>query len=386
VLLRTPQAPRAFLASTVARLSYGTVILSMLLTVQRATGSYAVAGACLGAYGVPTILGPLRSRAIDRRGARAVLLPLAAGYSVALIVIAACAGAGVRAAAPYAISAFVAGVLAPPVGPVMRGIWAALSPEPAARQRAYSLDAVVEEVIYASGPVVVGAVIALASPLAALLVTAALALGGCVALATSPLAVAPLTAPAERDFLGPLRVAPLRAVLVVITVAGAGLASVDLAVAARLGNGPAVGYVLAALSVGSAIGGLAWGRREHRRPYRVQLAGMLAVMAAGMVGVAAVSGAWWLALLLGLTGLAIAPVFVVAFVVADALVPPGSRTEATTWVTTAGNVGGAAGAAAFGAVVDHVSARAALLLAAVLIAGVIPVLALARRGSGRQLE
>jgi predicted MFS family arabinose efflux permease len=67
-------------------------------------------------------------------------------------------------------------------------------------------------------------------------------------------------------------------------------------------------------------------------------------------------------------------VFVVAFMAADALVTPGSRTEATTWVTTAGNVGMALGAALFGLVVDHLSPRTALLLAAGLLVAALPFL------------
>jgi hypothetical protein len=58
----------------------------------------------------------------------------------------------------------------------MRGIWASLTPDLAARQRAYSLDAVTEETLFAIGPVLVGTVVARSTPLAALVVTAVLGL------------------------------------------------------------------------------------------------------------------------------------------------------------------------------------------------------------------
>ena len=60
----------------------------------------------------------------------------------------------------------------------MRGIWPSLTPDLAARQRAYSLDAVTEETLFAIGPVLVGTVVARSTPLAALVVTAVLALLG----------------------------------------------------------------------------------------------------------------------------------------------------------------------------------------------------------------
>ena len=58
----------------------------------------------------------------------------------------------------------------------MRGIWPSLTPDLAARQRAYSLDAVTEETLFAIGPVLVGTVVARSTPLAALVVTAVLGL------------------------------------------------------------------------------------------------------------------------------------------------------------------------------------------------------------------
>ncbi len=385
VLLRTPGAPRAFISSTLGRLSYGTVAIALLLTVQRATGSYAVAGTCLGAYGAPSVLGPLRSRAIDRRGVRSVLVPLAAGYAAVLGAVALFAAGGVRATAPYAAAAFVAGLLSPPVGPVMRAIWASLTPEPAARRRAYSLDAVVEELVLAAGPVLVGVVVALAGPVASLVVSGLLALAGSIGLGLSPLAeaqteVAAPAAAGRRHWLGPLLVPQFRVVVLVMLAVGAGFSSIDLAVVARTGNGPAAGYVLAALSAGSAIGGLLWGRGRHEASYRRQSALLLLALVAGLVALAAVGNVAATAVLLAVTGLAVAPLFVLGFVAADDLVPPGSRTEATTWVATAANVGAAIGAALFGVVVQATSARTTLLVGAGVVAAAIPLLLVARSG------
>ena len=372
-VLRTPGAARAFAASTVVRLSYGTVLLSLLLTVQTVTGSFGAAGAALGALGVPAVLLPVKSRAVDRYGRRRVLAPLGIAYASTLGLIAAAAGAGVRQAALYVVLSATAGLLTPPVGPIMRSIWATLAPEPGARQQAYALDSVVEESVFAGAPVLVGVIVAVTQPLVALVVTAVLALVGTLGLATSALAELPLAdKPAgRRGLLGPLASQQLRWVLLVMLVVGVGLSPLELAVAARAtsaGHPAAAGYLLATLSVGSAAGGLLWGRLRHSRPYFRQLLALLTVLATGTAVAGLVPTLPALGAVLALTGLAVAPCFVVAYLAADLLTDPDMRTEATTWVATASNLGGAAGAAAAGYVIDRTSADIALLSAGAALA------------------
>lgn len=63
-----------------------------------------------------------------------------------------------------------------------------------------------------------------------------------------------------------------------------------------------------------------------------------------------------------MSGLAVAPALVVAYILGDALVPESMHTEASTWMPTTHNLDGAAvGAFAAGALVDASSARAAFL-------------------------
>lgn len=144
-VLRIPGVPAAFTAAVLARLSYGSVSLSLLLTVRRATGSFGAAGAALATFSLLSILLPLKSRLIDRYGRRRVLVPLGLGYAAVLCTVAAVAASGGRAAMPYVVLAALAGLLAAPVGPVMRSVWAAVTPDPAVRARAYALDAVTEK-------------------------------------------------------------------------------------------------------------------------------------------------------------------------------------------------------------------------------------------------
>lgn len=384
-LLRYPGVLRAFTAATIGRLSYATSSLSVLLTVQQATRSYAVAGTALGLYALASFTIPLKSRWIDRAGQRRVLPVLASVFAAVCVTIAVVATADVSAPLVYLGLSTAIGLAAPPLGPSMRALWAALTPDPAARQRAYSLDAVTEETLYAVGPVLVGVVVAVSSSGTALLLTGALNLLGAVGIATSSAANRHSDTDGVRSaktLLGPFNQRGFLLLIAAMLGVGLGVGPVEVAVVAiagRAGQPGVAGYLLAAVSVGSAVGGLTWGRIHHRRQTSAQLGTLVAAMAAGGLVAAFAPSLPLLGVALGLTGLVTAPVFVVAYLAADALVPHSGRTEATTWVNTANNTGIALGAAAAGVLVDWVNGPAALIGSASILA-ITAAAVLATRG------
>lgn len=65
-------------------------------------------------------------------------------------------------------------------------------------------------------------------------------------------------------------------------------------------------------------------------------------------------------------------------------VPETGRTEATTWVNTANNIGSAAGAAAAGAVVDQLGASTSLLAGALVLVSAVPVVLVSQRRIDRR--
>lgn len=79
-----------------------------------------------------------------------------------------------------------AGACAPPLGPVMRTAWSALLPDPALRQRAFSLDTVAEELLYVGGPLAAGVFIAVGHPAIGVGVSAGLLLSGTLVMVASP--------------------------------------------------------------------------------------------------------------------------------------------------------------------------------------------------------
>jgi len=359
-VLRRPGVLRAFTAAVVGRLSYGMISLALLLTVQDATGSYAAAGVALGGYALTSFVMPVKSRLIDRLGAAAVLPGLSVGLTLCLLALAGLASVGVAAPATFVALAVGAGLFAPPLGPSMRAIWAGVTPEPEARRRAYSLDGVVEEVLFAVGPLLVAVILLVSSSLAVVVVTAVLNLVGTLALVTSAASRGhgqPHRSPAARSrWTGPLTRPGFAVLLVVLLGVGLGGGPLEVALVARAeaaGRSASIGYLLAALSVGSAVGGLLWGRFVHQHRPREHLAGLVATSAALGAALVPAGNLAIVAGLLFLTGLASSPLLVTAYLTADDLVLEEQQREASTWVSTVGNLGVAFGASAAGVIIDH---------------------------------
>lgn len=280
-VLRAPYACRTFGSALLGRLSNGTVCLSLLLAAKDTTGSYRVAGAVTALFGLSSVLlSPARARLVDRWGPRRALVPLAAAYALLLAALAWLTWRPGASGSAIAALALAAGCCIPPLGPVMRSLWSTMLPDRLMLQRAYSLDGVAEELLFVSGPLIVGLLVRAAVPAAGIAASAALVLVGTLAFVSSPVARTvrgssgprPAGGPSDGLSDGPSE-APtggpaagrggswssgLGGVVVVAAGVGAGLGGLDLLVVAfadQLHQSGAVSWVLAAMSTGSALGG-----------------------------------------------------------------------------------------------------------------------------------
>ncbi|MGI5467108.1 MFS transporter [Streptomyces sp. CA-132043] len=378
-VLRTPYACRTFGAALVGRLSYGMVSLSLILAVKEATDSYAVAGSATAVFGLTSVfLSPARAGLVDRYGPRRVLPPMAAAYAVLLSILAlATAWPGVPGIL-LGLLAATAGASTPPLGPVMRTLWSTLVPDRALLPRAYSLDGVAEELLFVTGPLLVGVLVQVAVPSVGLAVSAALVLTGALTLAASPVtrdwgdrgkAAAASAGPSEDAPPGPASRGGARLGQAIAVSAGVGvsLGALDLlaiAFAEERHASHVVPWVLAALSAGSAIGGLVYGAVQWRASSRCRLS--LLAIALGLVLAAAGHSPhpyvliFWAAL----GGLFVAPAITTAYLIADECAGPDARTRAGAWVNTALNAGTAAATAAAGLLVGRMPLPVCFALAA----------------------
>ncbi|SER31724.1 Predicted arabinose efflux permease, MFS family [Streptomyces sp. yr375] len=391
VVLRVPHARRTFAAALVGRLSYGIVPLSLMLAVTRSSGSYPVAGTVMALFGATVVfLSPARAALIDRYGPRRALVPMAAACTTVLGLLAA------AVSRPDAVSALslgalaaVAGACAPPLGPTMRAVWGRLTPDRALLRRAYSLDGVAEELLFVTGPLLVGVLVGFAPPAAGIVVGAALMAGGTAGFVSSPAVrdVRPEKAAGRRGGGG------LRGLgRPVVAIAGVGLALgvIDLLVVAFAerhtagtgAGGAGAAWVLAALSAGSAVGGLLNGAVAWRTPAGARLPLLTAGLGLTLCGAGLAPGLGTLAVAVAAAGFFVSPAITTAYLIADETAAPEARVRAGAWVNTAVNAGSTAGTAVAGALAARLPVGVCFAVTgAVVLATATAVTAMRRRGT-----
>ncbi|WP_407547699.1 MFS transporter [Streptomyces sp. Pv4-95] len=374
-VLRTRHACRTFGAALLGRLSYGMVSLSLVLAVKEATNSYAVAGTVMALFGLTSVfLSPARAGLIDRYGPRRALLPMATVYALLLTGLAFAASWSGSSAVLLGVLAMTAGASTPPLGPVMRALWSDLVPDKRLLQRAYSLDSVAEELLFVTGPLLVGLLVRVTVPSVGLAVSAALVLSGSLALTSSPAVrregdrrrasavSAPSQEPVHAAKPALLRRRPLQGrpglgqAIAVSAGVGMCLGAFDLLVIAFADarHAPeAVAWVLAALSAGSAIGGLIYGAVPWRASSRLRLSCLAAALGLTLATTGLSPHPYALIAWAGLGGLFIAPALTTAYLIVDEAAGPANRIQAGAWVNTAFNAGSSGATAATGLAVGH---------------------------------
>jgi MFS family permease len=382
-VLRVPYARAAFAASLVGRLCYGIVSLSLLLTLTAGGRGYGFAGLVMALFGLTVVLvSPLRAWLVDRHGPRLALPPMAAAFAAALVAIALIpprSGAGDTA---IAVLAAAAGACAPPLGVVMRALWGSLIDDRPLLQAAYSLDGVVEELLYVAGPAIAGVVTIVAEPASGLLVSAGLAVTGTGLFLRSPALGrqhAALTAPSSRA----RDAAPAGAILAVALAVGAvglclgGLGLVIVAFSQARHDPAALAWIEAALSAGSALGGLGYGAVNWRVPAQHRLVLLAAALAVVLLPAALSPNLIVLALLVALAGALVAPALATAYVLTESLAAPRARNRAANWVSSGYNAGSTAGSALSGQLIGRIPLTACLpVLAVPVLLAVMPLLRL----------
>ncbi|MFF4491034.1 MFS transporter [Streptomyces sp. NPDC001544] len=366
-VLRVPHARRTFAAALAARLSYGTVGLAVMLAVTRATGSYAVSGTVMAVFGAATVfLMPLRAALVDRHGARRALIPMASLYGALLCALAALTWRPGTPSVLLGTVAALAGACAPPLGPTMRTVWAGLLDDPRLVQRAYSLDGVAEELLYVSGPALVGVLVRFAPPAAGVALSALLIVAGTCAFVASPAMPGPRAA-VPKGTPGRRFDRRLRSPVAVAAGVGLALSGTELLVMAlateRSYDAAVVPWILAALSAGSAVGGLLNGAVDWHRPARVRLASFAAGLGLVLAVTGLAPGVWVLTAAVASAGLFIAPALTTAYLLAEETASPGSRTQAGAWVNTAVNAGSSGGSLLAGMLIGRVPVAVCFVLA-----------------------
>ncbi len=345
--------------------------LAIVLAVHRHTGSFAVAGTASGTFGFANVLAaPWRARAIDRWGQRRALTPLGLGQASAFCGFALAAHAPGTSDLAFVVLSGAAGLLAPPLGASMRTIWTELTESGSQRTRALSLDATADEVVFIAGPVVAALLTTTFSPRTALLASAFAAVIGTLGLTTSRLSGDRRGAPAVKERAErPLRRPGFVRTLLVLVGVGVVLGTIEIAapaVATANHHNAASGWLLAALSAGSAIGGLIYGHVSWQGSLGRRMLVLAAAMGALTCGMGFVGNVPVFAAGVAVIGLFLAPSIITGYLAAERLVPHHALTEASVWTNTALNLGAAIANATAGALIAGAGVAAAMLLAGIV--------------------
>jgi MFS family permease len=361
--------------------------LAVVLLVYRATGSYAAAGGAAGVMAIgDAAISPAQGRLIDRFGQRRVLLPSALVYLLVLAALAAAAEADWPPALMIGLAG-VGGMAYPPISASMNVLWPVLVGGGALLQTAYALESLIQQTLFFLGPLLVAAFVAVGSPAAAVFATGVFAFAGTLGFVASP---------ASRAWHGGAREPVFgrrsscswrlsrrrRHLFPEHRLRGALRRGSRLCLAARQrersGRAPRrherwgarrrAGWRVAADIAAS------------RRPLPVAVSAPRRQRRAA----AARPFAREIGLLLALSGLFVAPTAAASYVLIDLVSPPGCRTEAFTWMSTAVAAGAALGSVIGGALIDYASVQATLVFAAVSCAAGAAAVFIARQPLARK--
>ncbi|MBS1881107.1 MAG: hypothetical protein JST31_16465 [Actinobacteria bacterium] len=352
-------------SSLLGRLIGGMAPLAIVLYVHHAVGSFGAAGAATAAFALGLgLTGPVLARLVDTRG-RGLLVPMATACALALTALVALGNAG---AAPWllVLAAALAGAASPPLNGVTRH----RLPELVGRadvSTAYAVDSILLELIFISGPLLAGGLAATVGPGEGLVLAGVIALLGAswFALELPPHRLDPDLGPRSR--LGALGSPAIRMLTVGGLPIGVTLGALEVALPAfGLTHGSAAlgGLFAAALSVGSGLGGVAYGARPRALgPPRRSLIRLTALQAVLVLPLLIGPPVPAMLVLAAIAGLWLAPLLSVRSELVREQLPAGTGAEAFTWTTLTVAVGAGIGSALAGPLVEAGGWRSGVALA-----------------------
>ncbi len=367
-LLAIPELRRALLASLIGRLPVGITGLAVLLLVQSSSGSFVSAGAATACYiaGLAT-LAPVLGRLIDREGPRRILLVCGVlnPLSLAALVVV------IESSAPawtWLALAATAGASFPPITVCMRTLFRQRLGDDSLLATAYSLESVLIESIFIVGPMLVAFFVVVASPSLAVLFSATCSATGAQLFLHSPaLRKWKVESRPRSNLWGPLSAPRFVSLLAVVLCYSVAFGLVEIGVtgfAAEAGSPALAGVLLGLMSVGSAIGGLAYGSRSWHMSLARQFSLTLALMGGGILPLAFLAGVWGFAAFALLGGIAMSPALTMQSMLVAKTTSSDSSAEAFTWSATGLLAGVGLGFAAGGVILQAAGSAAVFIAAA----------------------
>jgi MFS family permease len=365
--LSTPGMRGPVVASLLARLPIAMVGLSMLLYVQRSTGSFAIAGLVSAGSLVGVAVGAVvQGRLMDRLGPTRPLLVT----TVLLVVFATAAILSVEAKASVAVVlplAFLVGLNEPMVGSASRALWARMVPAGSVRLAGYAYEAISMEVFFILGPGLSGLLVAAPWAGTGVVIGVVCMVVGATWFALNPTVRAVRPAVVEnRRLLGALASPGMRTVALAALGFGITIGFIEVAVPAAAANAGRIsmgGLLLSAWSISSVVFGVLYAMRPFPKSMHLRLPALLGGFGALSLLLAIPTTLIWLGITMLLVGTLVTPQATTHSAAIEQVAPKGTATEAFGWVITAVTVGLAIGQSISGYLVEHIGTSVAFLAA-----------------------
>ncbi len=367
-------------AGFIARLPISMVGIGVLMYVEAERGSYAIAGAVSGSIAIAAAIGgPLSSRLIDKLGQHRVLpiqILIIAISSIALVLL-----IPSNVPAPYLfIFSIASGLAYPSIGALVRSRWTALLVSGPILLTAFSIESIIDELIFIVGPTIAATTSVKIHPAAPQVIAIFLLAGGGLWLASMRSSEPPINTQQGKPGKPVIFQNGLIYLWGVHIASGMFFGAVETSIIAytKIAGKPIYGGIVIALwSFGSLIGGIVYGGMHFKSPLHKQLIVVSFLLVPATAAMVFVNSIFMLALLTIAAGIGVSPLLIASAAITQRRSPVGRTTEAIASMYAGIGLGFAFALAMAGWLIDNrgtsyafaLGALAALVTLAITIIG-----------------
>ncbi|MFZ9283110.1 MAG: MFS transporter [Candidatus Nanopelagicales bacterium] len=351
-----PRARAFSFAGFIARMPISMVGIGILMYVESARGNYTLAGAVSATGAIASAVGgPITSRLTDRFGQHRVL-----PWQIFIVVTAAAALIFTIPSNLPAIFIFIfatiSGFFAPSIGALVRARWTALLVSGPVLITAFSVESMIDEIIFVIGPTVAAFTSVNIHPAAPQVIAVVFLLIGGSWLISMRDTEPPINQQQIKHGKPVVFRNGLLWLVFIHFLAGIFFGSIEttmIAFSDFAGVPIAAGFLLALWSIGSLIGGIFYGASDFKLPLPKQLILISLVLIPPAVIVPFVDSLAVLAVMSVMAGFGIAPLLISAASIAQQRAGDGRTTEAIASMYSGIGVGFAFAASSAGWLIDN---------------------------------
>ena len=343
-------------AGFIARLPVSMVGIGILMYVEAERGSYTIAGAVSGSISIAAAIGgPLSSRLVDKLGQHRVLpiqILLIVLCSMALVVL-----IPSDVPAPYLfIFSIGSGLAYPSIGALVRSRWTALLVSGPVLLTAFSIESIIDELIFIVGPTIAATTSVKLHPAAPQIIAMCLLAGGGLWLASMRNTEPPINKHQGKHGKPVILQNGLIYMWGVHIAIGMFFGAVETSIIAftKLAGQPIYGgIVMAVWAFGSLLGGFVYGGLHFKSALHNQLIVVTLLLVPATTAMIFVDSILMLALLSIAAGIGISPLLIASAAITQRRSPVGRTTEAIASMYAGIGLGFAFAAAMSGWLIDN---------------------------------